>query len=217
MRVGGRLLRILFVMTIVFTVWTYSISAAEEKQPEKNGDIVILYTSDVHCAVDQGFGYAGLQQVRDYLLSQGNEVILVDDGDSIRGDVNGAITKGDAIMKFNGDYFSDPGENLSSRREISDRLFFHRCSTAVPPLRRGTCCGTKSGTHGIHFLWVLFYDTACVMNFSPLRRTRAGRGQRAAGPPLPYCTWCDEKKRDRGLRVCARVCAAFLFLFHEID
>ena len=40
MRVGGRLLRILFLMTIVFTVWTYSISAAEEKQPEKNGDIV---------------------------------------------------------------------------------------------------------------------------------------------------------------------------------
>ena len=28
-------MRILFVMTIVFTVWTYSISAAEEKQPEK--------------------------------------------------------------------------------------------------------------------------------------------------------------------------------------
>ena len=71
------------------------------------------------------------------------------------------------IIKFNGDYFSDPGENLSSRREISDRLFFHRCSTAVPPLRRGICCGTNSGTHGIHFLWVLFYDTACVMLFPP--------------------------------------------------
>ena len=70
MRVGGRLLRILFLMTIVFTVWTYSISAAEEKQPEKNGDIVILYTSDVHCAVDQGFGYAGLQQVRDYKVQR---------------------------------------------------------------------------------------------------------------------------------------------------
>ena len=32
-----------------------------------------------------------------------------------------------------------------------------------------------------------YYDTARVWNFSAWRRTRAGRGQRAAGPPLPYC------------------------------
>ena len=31
----------------------------------------------------------------------------------------------------------------------------------------------------------LFYGTARVMNLSALRRTRAGRWQRAAGPPLP--------------------------------
>ena len=30
-----------------------------EKTVEKSGDIVILYTSDVHCGIDQGFGYAG--------------------------------------------------------------------------------------------------------------------------------------------------------------
>ena len=28
---------------------------------EKNGEVYILYTSDVHCGIDQGFGYAGLQ------------------------------------------------------------------------------------------------------------------------------------------------------------
>ncbi len=54
---------------------------AEQQMVEKNGDIVILYTSDVHCGVDQGFGYAGLQQIRDYLISKGNDVILVDNGD----------------------------------------------------------------------------------------------------------------------------------------
>ena len=32
-----------------------------EEPAEKNGDIYILYTSDVHCGVDQGFGYAGLK------------------------------------------------------------------------------------------------------------------------------------------------------------
>lgn len=30
-----------------------------------------------------------------------------------------------------------------------------------------------------------YYDTAGVMYFSALRRTRAGRGQGAAGPSLP--------------------------------
>ena len=34
---------------------------------EKNGDVYILFTSDVHCGVDQGFGYAGVKQVRDSL------------------------------------------------------------------------------------------------------------------------------------------------------
>ena len=41
-------------------------AAEPEAAPvEKNGDIVILYTSDVHCGIDQGFGYAGLCQVRE--------------------------------------------------------------------------------------------------------------------------------------------------------
>ena len=70
----------------------------EEPTVEKNGDIVILFTSDVHCGVDQGFGYAGLAQVRDYLLSQGNEVILVDDGDNIQGEPLGTMTKGAALV-----------------------------------------------------------------------------------------------------------------------
>ena len=65
---------------------------------EKNGDVIILFTSDVHCGVDQGFGYAGLQQVRDSLLAQGYDVILVDDGDSIQGEPLGTMTRGEALI-----------------------------------------------------------------------------------------------------------------------
>jgi len=71
-----------------------------EPAVEKNGDIVILFTSDVHCGVNQGFGYAGLQQVRDYLIAQGNDVILVDDGDSIQGEPIGTISKGEALVNL---------------------------------------------------------------------------------------------------------------------
>ena len=75
--------------------------AAEEPAPEESEepcDIVILYTSDVHCGVDQGFGYAGLEEIRDYLIGQGNAVILVDDGDNIQGEPLGTMTKGEASI-----------------------------------------------------------------------------------------------------------------------
>ena len=65
---------------------------------EKNGDIMILFTSDVHCAIDQGFGYAGLQQIRDAYEAKGYTTILVDDGDSIQGEAIGTLTRGEAVM-----------------------------------------------------------------------------------------------------------------------
>ena len=52
---------------------------SEEKEVEKNGDIYILFTSDVHCGVSRGFGYAGLKRVKDTLEKYGYETILVDD------------------------------------------------------------------------------------------------------------------------------------------
>ena len=64
----------------------------------ENRGAVILYTSDVHCSIDMGFGYAGLQAVRDALAAQGYAVILVDNGDSIQGEPVGTMTKGEAVM-----------------------------------------------------------------------------------------------------------------------
>lgn len=72
--------------------------AAAEPAPEKNGDIVVLYTSDVHCGIGQGFGYGGLAQIRSSLEAQGYTTLLVDNGDAIQGDVIGTVTKGAAIL-----------------------------------------------------------------------------------------------------------------------
>ena len=58
----------------------------------------ILYTSDVHCGIDQGFGYAGLWQIKESLQEQGYEVLLVDDGDAIQGEPVGSLTKGEKII-----------------------------------------------------------------------------------------------------------------------
>ena len=73
---------------------------AAKSAVEKNGDVYILYTSDVHCGVDQGFGYEGLQQIRDTLEKQGYTTLLVDDGDAIQGEPIGTLSKGESIIEI---------------------------------------------------------------------------------------------------------------------
>ena len=89
-----KVLAFLLVLTMIFALG----AAAGAEGSERTGDIVILYTSDVHCGVDQGFGYAGLQAVRDYLAAKGNDVILVDDGDNIQGEPIGTMSKGELCI-----------------------------------------------------------------------------------------------------------------------
>ena len=92
-----RLLALL--LTFVLIVGCCSFVAFAEGG-ETRPDIVILFTSDVHCGIDQGFGYAGLEQIRDGLVAQGNVVILVDDGDNIQGEPIGTMTKGEALVEL---------------------------------------------------------------------------------------------------------------------
>lgn len=71
-------------------------TASAETAPEER-DLIILFTSDVHCGIDQGWGYAGLYTVKEN-LSKNYNVLLVDDGDSIQGEPIGTMTKGEAII-----------------------------------------------------------------------------------------------------------------------
>ncbi len=70
---------------------------AEERTTKMTKDVVILFTSDVHCGIDQGFGYAGLYAVKEQ-LAKTNHVLLVDDGDAIQGEPVGTVTHGSAII-----------------------------------------------------------------------------------------------------------------------
>jgi len=87
---------------------------ALQEKSEKNGEVYILFTSDVHCGIDEGFGYAGLKAIRDKLEAEGYETILVDDGDAIQGEAVGTLTKGEDIVKIMNelDYdFAIPGNH----------------------------------------------------------------------------------------------------------
>lgn len=57
-------------------------------------DIVILYTNDVHCAVDDNIGYAGLAAYKKYMEEQTSYVTLVDCGDAIQGNAIGMVSEG---------------------------------------------------------------------------------------------------------------------------
>jgi 2',3'-cyclic-nucleotide 2'-phosphodiesterase (5'-nucleotidase family) len=61
-------------------------------------DLAILYTNDVHCAVDNGIGYAGVAALKQQLLDDGCYVALVDVGDAVQGDAIGTLSKGSYII-----------------------------------------------------------------------------------------------------------------------
>lgn len=69
------------------------------------GDIVVLYTNDVHCAVaedeeSQVLGYAKVAALKKELEEAGSEVVLVDVGDAIQGEAIGTLSSGEYIVEI---------------------------------------------------------------------------------------------------------------------
>lgn len=93
-----RTLALLLMLIVLLTGFARAEDAAEAAGLAQ--DVVVLFTSDVHCGVDQNFGYAGLQAVKDACEAAGNHVLLVDNGDSIQGEPLGTMTKGQAIIEL---------------------------------------------------------------------------------------------------------------------
>ena len=59
---------------------------------------MILYTNDIHCAVDSGIGYADLASLQNQYEADGNAVLLVDCGDAIQGEPIGTLSEGEYII-----------------------------------------------------------------------------------------------------------------------
>ena len=88
-----KLIALLLAVCMVLGLMT-TVFAADEK----SNDIVILYTNDVHCAVDDNIGYAGLAAYKKEMQAAYNYVALVDCGDSVQGDVIGTLSKGEYLV-----------------------------------------------------------------------------------------------------------------------
>ena len=89
--------KILSLLLILCLTLGCAAFAEEAAEPKLQKNLVVLFTSDVHCGIDSGWGYAGLYAVKEN-LAKDNYVLLVDDGDAIQGEPIGTMTKGEAII-----------------------------------------------------------------------------------------------------------------------
>lgn len=99
-------LTLLMVLSLT-TGMTFTAAAADH-------DIVVLYTNDVHCGVDDNIGYAGLALYKKQMLEQTPYVALVDAGDAIQGAPIGTLSDGGYlidIMNKVGYDFAIPGNH----------------------------------------------------------------------------------------------------------
>lgn len=75
------------------------LNSAAVYAQEESGDIAILYTNDVHCAVNADeengvLGYAAVAGMKKELQESGYDVALVDAGDAIQGEAIGTLSNG---------------------------------------------------------------------------------------------------------------------------
>lgn len=73
-------------------------SQTNTKQAAEQQDIIILYTSDVHCGIDDHIGYAGLMDYKEWSEEKTPYVTLVDCGDAIQGEVIGTVSDGEYLV-----------------------------------------------------------------------------------------------------------------------
>lgn len=63
-------------------------------------DIIILYTNDVHCGIEDNLGYTKLAQYKEDLQQDTPYITLVDAGDAIQGAPIGKLSTGEAIINI---------------------------------------------------------------------------------------------------------------------
>lgn len=88
----------LLALLLTFALALAFVPAALAEGEVEAGDIVILYTNDVHCSVEQkgneNMGYAGVAAYKADMKAITSNVALVDCGDAIQGEAIGTLSTG---------------------------------------------------------------------------------------------------------------------------
>ncbi|MEA4941312.1 MAG: 5'-nucleotidase C-terminal domain-containing protein [Oscillibacter sp.] len=86
------------LLAAVMAMSLTTVSLAADTTAVDKGDIVVLYTNDVHCGVDDSIGYAGLAAYKAEMLKATDYVTLADVGDAVQGAALGTLSKGEYIV-----------------------------------------------------------------------------------------------------------------------
>ena len=147
-------------------------------------DIVVLYTNDVHCGVDDNIGYAGLALYKKQMQQQTPYVTLVDTGDAIQGAPIGTLSDGGYlidIMNYVGYDFAVPGNHefdygMSRFLELAGKLncgyyscnFLHTARSACVCSIQDVCIrGYPGGICGSNHAGKLYKIHACIFPGQP--------------------------------------------------
>lgn len=90
--------KMLAVLLVVSMMLAGFALAQEEAAEVAHQTVVVLYTNDVHCGIEDYIGYAGLAAYEKAYEKQGCEVLLVDNGDAVQGGPIGTLSKGEYII-----------------------------------------------------------------------------------------------------------------------
>ena len=82
---------------ITIALFAVSLTSCGNKD-KRSDDVVLLYTTDVHCGVNDNLGYSALEAYKKEMLKDYKYVSLLDAGDYIQGDVIGAFSDGQNIV-----------------------------------------------------------------------------------------------------------------------
>ncbi len=100
-----KLLKILLPLLVCLVV----LGACAAREADTPHDIVIVYTNDIHCAVDENMGFSSLSAYVKSIRERGDYVTLVDCGDAIQGSYIGTISKGEYMV----DIMNEVGYDLA--------------------------------------------------------------------------------------------------------
>lgn len=157
-----------------------SLCACGEKDSRLD-DVIVLFTNDVHCGIDESIGYAGLSAYKKDMSEKYRYVLLADCGDFVQGGYEGTISQGEYMVDimnavgydfaiFGNHEFDYGMEQLKKNVQRSEAQFLN-CNITytgngedwlgkeTKPYEIRTCGDIKVAFIGVSTPWSISYST----------------------------------------------------------
>lgn len=94
-----KILSLLIVLMMLFaSVNVWAVQATDDDEDFELPESMIFFTNDVHCGIEDGWGYAGVAGTRELIEELGINTLLVDAGDHVQGGPIGTLSHGQYII-----------------------------------------------------------------------------------------------------------------------